>query len=1308
MSHTVIIYNFIMKKYLKLGSALVVMVGTLVVSTLSIQAQVVANPISITPLQSTIASGESVKLNLSFPVGTTNANLYLMCPSGGGISTHTNPELCDTYIPVTSNIDWTLMLFNSSSQTQQVAIVYNVKTSGGESYSAQANISVKSSSSEDLKISSFPVVPAIITTNVDFQTLGIFEAGLDVRFPDPSGNRTGVIHSLDFDILVNGVRAESRDMIKDVMLYKGKGATYVASAETPYNTPGKYPIRFTNLNEIIRSGTSDGYYIKATLKEPGSTATALAYGDTIQLELKGISGSPINPAFDPVFLTKLTVTEIATPQPCYKFTLYLRLGSGGNRNPEQIPEVRALQKFLVSKRFKTDITGYFGIVTRAALADYQRSVGLPASGLFGPLTMEKVNADCNAMPSITVLSPNGESYGLGEGFRVKWTQSNFSPKNLNVYLNSVNLPNQASVTLGSFGASGQTYLDAQIPGFAGAGNDYTISVCDEGTPNPNVSFKPLCGTSRPFSVDISRTNVQPTKPIVITAVQYSPSSPSINTFVDTTVSINNSGSVAVDKGFRLLVQGTAVAIPSLAANTNTTITVPRAFSFSTPGLQVLNTVVLDPNGNSTHVFANTLSFNSSPNQPSITVMNPNGGESWTLGSRNTVTFKQVNFGGVQAKVHLIPELFNGTACLLKYLNLTEGLISTEVDLSQGCLNPNEFGKIIPGRYKIQIYAGNSLGEDTSDGYFTIASADTNQPSITITNPASGDTFKIGDTINAKWSTVNIAPNANLDVARLRNLNTRQEYNIANNITNDGIESWTIPYSVASGIITEGSYTLEIKSSVKGFPDAVTGSSAKFSIVSGTSEPSITVTSPNGGDFWRIGNQYSIDFSVNGDAKGPFQVYLDKYFEPGYFKTGVNSTVGLGETRTRNLPYTVPGIFNQFPGQGYTFKVRVCDATQNCTGPNDSSDGFFSIAPQVLMLYPNGGETLREGETVTIKWNKDNVPSTKVDISLLDDPTRYGSVILQSTPNDGAESWVVKPLDQLEDKMGRPIKPSGKYVTFVSCSDNNCIVDDSDSYFKITSSDSTNLPPVISGGTFPSTLKVGETGTWRINAYDPEQGPLSYSVTWGDENRAKPLNIAQTASFTHVYSTPGRYTVVFTVTDNKGASAKTSATVNVPGASITPAISVLAPEPGTTISSTERITVKWNQTHTANVAVITLYGPNTPYYVGKAKAFQGNNSFTLPLEASNVPAGQYRIEVCDNSTIDTQQPPTKYVCGYTPGSFMINNVSTVAPSPTYTPTSSPTPSYTSSPTPSGTPVSSVPVSSGWLASIGAWWGRVMGK
>ncbi len=96
-------------------------------------------------------------------------------------------------------------------------------------------------------------------------------------------------------------------------------------------------------------------------------------------------------------------------------------------------------------------------------------------------------------------------------------------------------------------------------------------------------------------------------------------------------------------------------------------------------------------------------------------------------------------------------------------------------------------------------------------------------------------------------------------------------------------------------------------------------------------------------------------------------------------------------------------------------------------------------------------------------------------------------------------------------------------------------------------------PVITGLDAPTTLAVGQQGTWTVRAYDPENGNLSYSVVWGDEVHATQgfsatpaPAVVQSATFTHVYNQAGTYTPTFLVTDNTGLSARTSASVRVGG------------------------------------------------------------------------------------------------------------------------------------------------------------------
>jgi hypothetical protein len=95
----------------------------------------------------------------------------------------------------------------------------------------------------------------------------------------------------------------------------------------------------------------------------------------------------------------------------------------------------------------------------------------------------------------------------------------------------------------------------------------------------------------------------------------------------------------------------------------------------------------------------------------------------------------------------------------------------------------------------------------------------------------------------------------------------------------------------------------------------------------------------------------------------------------------------------------------------------------------------------------------------------------------------------------------------------------------------------------------NEPPVITAASGPTNLKINETGTWSIQANDPDGNSLTYKVDWGDlqkteEDTSSMSLIDQTATFTHSDSKAGDYTITFTVTDISGDSASSSLTIQV--------------------------------------------------------------------------------------------------------------------------------------------------------------------
>ena len=98
----------------------------------------------------------------------------------------------------------------------------------------------------------------------------------------------------------------------------------------------------------------------------------------------------------------------------------------------------------------------------------------------------------------------------------------------------------------------------------------------------------------------------------------------------------------------------------------------------------------------------------------------------------------------------------------------------------------------------------------------------------------------------------------------------------------------------------------------------------------------------------------------------------------------------------------------------------------------------------------------------------------------------------------------------------------------------------------------NKTPVITSLGGPTSLNVNQTGTWTIQAYDPEGTYLTYSVDWGDviydhtTMEEKSQTTSQSATFSHSYSNSGNYTITFKVTDQQGLSAKSTITVQVGG------------------------------------------------------------------------------------------------------------------------------------------------------------------
>lgn len=276
------------------------------------------------------------------------------------------------------------------------------------------------------------------------------------------------------------------------------------------------------------------------------------------------------------------------------------------------------------------------------------------------------------------------------------------------------------------------------------------------------------------------------------------------------------------------------------------------------------------------------------------------------------------------------------------------------------------------------------------------------------------------------------------------------------------------------------------------------------------------------------------------------VISEKTDNDGVFEWAIPADIA--EQYQGKMIITVSAIDGGFSGRSAVFVI----------GSNVLPDN------QVKVYSPSAGETWYKGKTYEVKWTSPIERSDMVRLAgtvkialgqsynyppcyaepcpaTIAAPIQALYTINANAPDTGSFKWTI-PNDLPSGYV------SNNMVIYISV--NGTDLSGQSGKFAIVESSGSNLPPVVTGVSGPTSLKVGETGTWTVKAYDPENGSLSYSVVWGDEPPTnnylgaapKALSIQNTATFSHVFNAVGTYTQVFYVTDNVGQMAKTSMTV----------------------------------------------------------------------------------------------------------------------------------------------------------------------
>ena len=323
---------------------------------------------------------------------------------------------------------------------------------------------------------------------------------------------------------------------------------------------------------------------------------------------------------------------------------------------------------------------------------------------------------------------------------------------------------------------------------------------------------------------------------------------------------------------------------------------------------------------------------SSSSTASITVTSPNGGEDWASGSSYPITWTSAN----------IPESYSIFISLYKngafdrIIVGTTGYYGTPND---GTDNDGSYDWAVPSNldesdyYKVRISAANYVTDadygdyweiilsDDSDNYFTIEESSSSTASITVTSPNGGEDWERGSSQSITWDSDNLS-GSYVGIQLYRN--GSYVSSISSFVYDDGSYTWSISSSQ-----TESDY-YQIK--IYDYYDASVYdlSDSYFTIEeSSSSTPSITVTSPNGGEDWERGSSQSITWDSE-NLSGSY-VGIQLYRNGSYVSSISSSTYDDGS-------YTWSISSSQTESEYY--QVKIYSTSESSI--SDYSDSYFTI------------------------------------------------------------------------------------------------------------------------------------------------------------------------------------------------------------------------------------------------------------------------------------------------------------------------------------------------------------------------------
>ncbi len=305
--------------------------------------------------------------------------------------------------------------------------------------------------------------------------------------------------------------------------------------------------------------------------------------------------------------------------------------------------------------------------------------------------------------------------------------------------------------------------------------------------------------------------------------------------------------------------------------------------------------------------------------PAVTVLAPNGGETWYVGSDYEIEWEAYDENGVDSV-----GIYYSTNAGADYMPIATGEPNDSVFAWTVPDAPAESALV-----KIIAYdSRENESEDASDGVFHIV-PDTVAPAVTVTSPAGGEGWPAGAPREITWTADD--DNGVDSVAIHYSTNGGNDFaEIASGEPNDSSYVWSVPYALSdSAIVKVAAYDRA----------GITGedvSDSLFAIVADTTAPSVEVESPNGGEIWATGSLSVISWTASDEA-GVDSVGIYYSLNGG----GTYEVASSGEPNDSHYLWEVP----ETPSDSVMVKVVAFDPSLNAG--HDESDSLFAISSDIV-------------------------------------------------------------------------------------------------------------------------------------------------------------------------------------------------------------------------------------------------------------------------------------------------------------------------------------------------------------------------